>query len=217
MRLFGRKRRDNEVEERCPHCGEPLPGQATQLDVRSRSAAARRSAKQPGGRLCQDRFRAARPGGGTMRPPIVLAFGRRTWEHVARAGGQVGRDFGARVALVHVRADRPLVRSRRERERDQEILQRVRDVLPMAVEADERVELAMPVARLPVFAEEVDAALLVVGTPGRRRISSALLGRATQTPAGRGRCGLRPTAPPGRRSVGGSGSRSRPDQVQARS
>jgi hypothetical protein len=25
MRLFGRKRRDAEVEERCQHCGEPVP------------------------------------------------------------------------------------------------------------------------------------------------------------------------------------------------
>jgi hypothetical protein len=25
MRLFGRERRDAEVEERCPRCGEPVP------------------------------------------------------------------------------------------------------------------------------------------------------------------------------------------------
>jgi hypothetical protein len=25
MRLFGRKRNDDEVEERCPQCGEPVP------------------------------------------------------------------------------------------------------------------------------------------------------------------------------------------------
>jgi zinc ribbon protein len=25
MRLFGRKRNDDEVEERCTHCGEPVP------------------------------------------------------------------------------------------------------------------------------------------------------------------------------------------------
>jgi hypothetical protein len=28
MRLFGRKRSNDEVEERCPHCGEPVPDQA---------------------------------------------------------------------------------------------------------------------------------------------------------------------------------------------
>ena len=28
MRLFGRKRSNDEVEERCPHCGEPVPNQA---------------------------------------------------------------------------------------------------------------------------------------------------------------------------------------------
>ena len=30
MRLFGRKPIDDEVEERCPHCGEPVPDGATQ-------------------------------------------------------------------------------------------------------------------------------------------------------------------------------------------
>ncbi len=28
MRLFGRKRSKNEVQERCPQCGEPVPDQA---------------------------------------------------------------------------------------------------------------------------------------------------------------------------------------------
>lgn len=28
MRLFGRKRSNDEAEERCPHCGEPVPDQA---------------------------------------------------------------------------------------------------------------------------------------------------------------------------------------------
>lgn len=28
MRLFGRKRSDDEVEERCPHCREPVPDEA---------------------------------------------------------------------------------------------------------------------------------------------------------------------------------------------
>jgi hypothetical protein len=30
MRLFGRKPLDDEVEERCPHCGEPVPDGAAQ-------------------------------------------------------------------------------------------------------------------------------------------------------------------------------------------
>jgi zinc ribbon protein len=25
MRLFGRKRSEDEIEERCPYCGEPVP------------------------------------------------------------------------------------------------------------------------------------------------------------------------------------------------
>jgi hypothetical protein len=30
MRLFGRKRSDDEVEERCPQCGEPVPDQSVE-------------------------------------------------------------------------------------------------------------------------------------------------------------------------------------------
>jgi len=30
MRLFGRKRRNYEVQERCPQCGEPVPDHAVE-------------------------------------------------------------------------------------------------------------------------------------------------------------------------------------------
>lgn len=30
MRLFGRKRSNDEAEERCPQCGEPVPDQAVE-------------------------------------------------------------------------------------------------------------------------------------------------------------------------------------------
>jgi zinc-ribbon domain len=30
MRFLRRKRSDDEVEERCPHCNEPVPDEATQ-------------------------------------------------------------------------------------------------------------------------------------------------------------------------------------------
>lgn len=30
MRLFGRKRSNDEPEERCPQCGEPVPDQAVE-------------------------------------------------------------------------------------------------------------------------------------------------------------------------------------------
>jgi zinc ribbon protein len=44
MRLFGRKRRDAEVEERCLHCGEPVPQGAAEcmmcgMDLRPFGAA----------------------------------------------------------------------------------------------------------------------------------------------------------------------------------
>ena len=30
MRLFGRKRSNDEIEDRCPQCGEPVPDQAVE-------------------------------------------------------------------------------------------------------------------------------------------------------------------------------------------
>jgi hypothetical protein len=33
MRLFGRKRRDDEVQERCPHCREPVPDEAVECKM----------------------------------------------------------------------------------------------------------------------------------------------------------------------------------------
>jgi hypothetical protein len=30
MRFFGRKQNDDEAEERCPQCGEPVPGGAAE-------------------------------------------------------------------------------------------------------------------------------------------------------------------------------------------
>jgi zinc-ribbon domain len=44
MGLFGRKRREDEVEERCPHCNEPVPEGAVEcmmcgIDLRPLGAA----------------------------------------------------------------------------------------------------------------------------------------------------------------------------------
>lgn len=52
-----------------------------------------------------------------MTPTIVLAIEPGTAERVARTGGALASDLGARIVLAHVRNDPPLFNSGRERER----------------------------------------------------------------------------------------------------
>jgi nucleotide-binding universal stress UspA family protein len=120
---------------------------------------------------------------------ILCAIEPGTAERVARAGGQLGRGLDARLVLAHVRADPPLFDSKSERQRarnrsrrrGREVLRRAHAVLPAGTDADERVELGVAASELTEIADEVDAALIVVGTRGRGRLASALLGSVSQT------------------------------------
>ena len=124
-----------------------------------------------------------------MTPTIVCAIEPGTAERVARAGGELARGLGARLVLAPVRDDPPLFNSKMERERARNrsrrrgraILRRAHAALPADVDADDRIEVGVAVTGLTEIADEVDAALIVVGTRRRGRLTSALLGSVSQT------------------------------------
>jgi nucleotide-binding universal stress UspA family protein len=119
-----------------------------------------------------------------VTPTIVLAIEPGSADRVARTGGALARDLGARVLLAHVRKDPPLFNSVGDRERSRgrarrrgrSVVEAAHAALPPGVEADHRVELGVPATRLREIAGEVGAALVVVGSRGRRPLAAALLG-----------------------------------------
>lgn len=124
-----------------------------------------------------------------MTQTILIGIEPTTSERVSWIGGELARRLGAQAVLAHVGDDAPRLSSRRDRERARhrssrrghELLGRSRTAVPPDVDVEQRVVLGDVAPTLGDLAQELDAALLVVGSRGRGRVASALLGSVSQT------------------------------------
>ena len=119
-------------------------------------------------------------------------------DDVVRVAQALATALGSRLVLVHVAppTEAPGVSAApagQERLREEELadaralLQGVAGRLA-AGDAEQRVELGSPADRIVAIADEEDAALVVIGSRGRRDVKSALLGSVSHGVASKATC-----------------------------
>lgn len=120
-----------------------------------------------------------------MKPTIVAAVDKRTPEAVIATSGELAARLDARLVLVHVQGDPPLLPGSvadRERARSRlnraamKLLRRAAARLPAEIDVEYRSELGPVVSRLSRVADETDALLLVTGVRHRGMLATSLLG-----------------------------------------
>lgn len=132
-----------------------------------------------------------------MEPTIVCAVDTRTPDEVVRVAGTFAEQLDARLLLVHVQGDPPLLpdsvedRERARHTRNEAglaILERAGEVLADGLDVEYRSELGPVVGRLCRVAEDVDALVLVAGCRRRGALVTSLLGSVSHELSRRAPC-----------------------------
>jgi nucleotide-binding universal stress UspA family protein len=110
--------------------------------------------------------------------------------------GELARALGARVLLLHVEKDPAFFDSFYDRERERhraarrgdEFLRTIGALLPYGTRVEERVALGAPAGEIVAVAEDVGAALIIVGSRRRGAVRRALTGSVSENVVRRATC-----------------------------
>lgn len=134
-----------------------------------------------------------------MSRTIVCAIDDRTPAETVKAAGELADALDARVVLVHVQPDPPLLPGTvadRERARHRvlrtgtTVLSTAGEMLPAELDVAYRAEFGPVSETVRKVAEEEDASFLVVGRRSRGALSSSLLGSVSNQLARESPCPL---------------------------
>ena len=132
-----------------------------------------------------------------MARTIVCAIDDRMFAETVKTAGELADALDARVVLVHVQADPPLLPGTvadRERARHRvlrtgtTVLSNAGEMLPAELDVAYRAEFGPVSETVRRVADDEDASLLVVGRRRRGALSSSLLGSVSNQLARESRC-----------------------------